>query len=61
MQAKVTTAFIGKPDDEACARTVAIGEQITGKLAQAAVGAGYAEPEGGAAPVAAEKPAKRKR
>lgn len=42
MQAKVTTSFSGKPDDEILARTIAVDEVITGDLAIVAVNLGWA-------------------
>lgn len=44
MQAKVTTAFQGRPDGEVLARPVRVGEVIGGDLAAVAVGEGWAVP-----------------
>lgn len=43
MQAKVTTPFKGRPDGEALARDIAVGEIIIGDLAAVAVRDGNAE------------------
>ncbi|RWK12529.1 hypothetical protein [Mesorhizobium sp.] len=37
MKAEVTKEFPGRPDGEALARTIAVGEVITGDLAEVAV------------------------
>ncbi len=42
MQAKVTTSFSGKPDDEILARTIAVDEIISGDLAAVAVAQDWA-------------------
>lgn len=43
MQAKVTQLFKGRPDGEALARDIAVGEIIVGDLAAAAIRDGNAE------------------
>lgn len=46
MQAKVTTEFAGRPDDEALSRTIKVGEIINGDLAAVAVREKWAEEAG---------------
>jgi len=48
MKAKVSKEFIGRPDTEALARTVSVGEVIDGDLAEYAVGAKLANAVGNA-------------
>lgn len=43
MFARVTEEFAGRPDDQVMPRQIAVGEVITGELAEAAVRAGWAE------------------
>ena len=50
MQAKVTTEFSGRPDSDALARTIKVGEVITGDLAAVAVREKWAEEVGAETP-----------
>lgn len=43
MQAKVTTEFPGRPDNEPLSRAIKVGETISGDLATVAVREGWAE------------------
>lgn len=43
MQAKVKTAFSGRPDADCLTREIAEGEIITGELAEVAVREGWAD------------------
>lgn len=44
MKAIVTREFMGRPDSDVLARPILVGEEITGELAAAAVGANLATP-----------------
>lgn len=50
MQAKVTKGFKGKPDNEATARDIAVGETVEGELARVAIANKWAEDVKAAAP-----------
>lgn len=56
MEARVTRAFMGRPDAEIATRTIAAGEIIKGDLAAVAVREGWAEDL-----AVSEKPATAKR
>lgn len=52
MKAKVTTEFNGRPDGDALARAIKVGETITGNLAAVAVRERWAEEIGDPSPSA---------
>lgn len=54
-QAKVTVAFPGRPDEEAAVRQIAVGEVISGSLAEVALREGWAEAEA-TAPIMPDPP-----
>lgn len=60
-EAIVAQDFFGKPDDEAMARAILVGETLTGELAEVAIAEGWAFEAFKIMPTETEKPKKGKK